>query len=64
MPRLVTITRDVFLVFKIAENEAVLGELFVDLCPDLGVLHHVLVEVNVLTVYVKIEIERKTRVML
>ena len=54
MPGLVAIARDVFLVFKVAENEAVLGELFVDLCPDLGVLYHVLVEVNVLAVYVQI----------
>ncbi len=69
MPGLITVTGDMLFPVEIAQDESVIGEPGMDLFPDLRVLHHILVVVDigertVVALQLEIEVQRKTGVML
>ena len=64
MPGFITVARYVFLVFKIAQDKTVIGQLFMDLSPDLRILHHILVFIDVHTVDDEVKVESQSGVML
>jgi hypothetical protein len=69
MPGLISITGDMLFPVEIAQDESVVIELLMDLFPDLRVLHHIFVVIDVgeFTIVVfqfEIEVQCKAGVML
>ena len=64
MPGLIAVACDMLGSVEIAEDETVIGELFVNLRPDVSVFYHILVLYDILAVYNKIQVESKYCVVL
>ena len=63
VPWLITISCDIFFAVQVAKDKTEFGQLFMDLSPNLRMLHHILVEIDIFTIDIQIKIQSKAGVM-